>query len=84
MDAASSLVLEVAVTMTEVVISVISIILVIVGQRVQCIHSSWWLLGGCRSIHVVIAAVTFDISRLSLFSSLTIVMQTCKVVSVRD
>ena len=44
----------------------------------------WDFEGVCRSIDLVIAAEIFDASRLSLFSSLTIVMQICKSDSVRD
>ena len=44
----------------------------------------WGFEGRCRRIDMVIAAVIFDVSRLSLFSSLTMVMQICKLDSVRD
>jgi len=44
----------------------------------------WDFEGRCRSIGTVIAAVIFDVSRLFLFSSPTIVMHICKLESVGD
>ena len=44
----------------------------------------WGFEGRCRRIDMVIAAVIFDVSRLSLFSSLTMVMHICKLDSVGD
>ena len=44
----------------------------------------WGFEGRCRRIDMVIAAVIFDVSRLSLFSSLTMVMHICNFDSVRD
>jgi hypothetical protein len=44
----------------------------------------WGFEGRCRSIDVVIAAVIFDASILSLLSSLTMVIQICNFDSARD
>ena len=44
----------------------------------------WGFEGRCRRIDMVIAAVIFDVSILSLFSSLTMVMQICNFDSARD
>ena len=44
----------------------------------------WDFDGGRRRIDMVIAAVIFDVSRLSFFCGPTIVMQICKLDSVRD
>ena len=46
--------------------------------------SLWGFEGRCRRIDMVIAAVIFDVSRLSLFCSLTMVMEICNFDSARD